>query len=580
MKRRRWSWGGSGMALLLLLFLSFSCTRSREDGPAGTPLSIRVVARGEIEVTWNLDRPQEGQTTVADVRYSTSPLTVEIWDRARAVDLWYSVTEDGVTKVRSTLRGLPPVVHYVAARTRKDGPASLSPVIPVLPLQETVLHGKRAGHYFGHAVALVGDVNRDGYGDLLVGAPWSDEGLEARRPVYVQWVRAFLRRVGLSLHGANVGAASLYLGGPKGPAATAAWTLLGTAEGELLGSAVAHVGDLNGDGFADFAVGSPGHDTELRNEGAVAVYFGRRGPISSEPDLFLVGRTRDESFGSAIIGGDFNGDGYSDLVVGAPGSNLGQVNGGAVFIFYGGPRGPSSRPGTVLVGKTFDGLFGSAVAAVGDVNGDGYGDLLVGAYEGVADPAAAGAVYLYYGGPKGLGSAPALTLRGQKGGDQFGSALAALGDVNGDGFLDFAVGGRKNDEAGEDAGAVYVYHGGPRGPLTEPRMILGGPGPGAQFGAVLAAAGDLDGDGYADLLVGAFNAGRSGEGAVFLHLGGSAGVRQQPALVLHGRYPGIHLGRAVAGGVDLDGDGHPDFAVGSEGESARGKHAGAVFVRY
>jgi hypothetical protein len=567
------------IALLLLLFLALSCSRSREDGPAGTPLSIRVVARGEIEVTWAASGPLQGQT-VPDVRYSTSPLTVEIWNQARAVDLGHSVTEDGVAKVRGTLRGLPPVVHYVAARTRKEAPGSLSPIITVLPLRETVLHGKRAGHYFGHAVALAGDVNGDGYADLLVGAPWSDEGLEAHRPVYVQWVRAFLRRIGLSLHGANVGAASLYLGGPKGPAATPAWTRLGRAEGELLGSAVAYVGDLNGDGFADFAVGSPGHDTELRNEGAVAVYLGRRGPISSEPDLFLVGRTRDESFGSAIAGGDFNGDGYSDLVVGAPGSNLGAINGGAVFVFYGGPSGPSSRPGTVLVGKTFDGLFGSAVAAVGDLNRDGYEDLLVGAYEGVADPGAAGAVYVYSGGASGLGSTPALTLRGERGGDQFGSALAALGDVNRDGFPDFAVGARKNDKAGEAAGAVYVYHGGPRGPLPEPRTILRGPGPGVQFGAALAGVGDLDGDGYADLLVGAFGAGRSAEGAVFLHLGGAAGIRQAAALVLRGGSPGVHFGRAMAGGGDLDGDGHRDFAVGSEGESARGREAGAVFVRF
>lgn len=578
-ERRRGPGGGRvAWPLLFVLSLSLSCSDARQDGSSGSPFSIRVAARGEIHVTWT--PPREGtRTQVPEVRYSTAPLTAETWDRAPAVTPWLPVTVEGTPKLRGVLPRLAPVLHYVAAASSGAGPA-ISPVATVLPLRETILHGRLTGYYFGHAVALVGDVNGDGYGDLLVGAPWSDEGMEAQRPAYARWVRARLRSLGIPLHGARAGAAYLHLGRAQGPAPNPTRTLLGKAEGDFLGSAVAGVGDLNGDGYADFAVGVPGHDIELRNEGAVAVYFGRPGPLPSEPALFLVGRSRDESFGTAIAGGDFNGDGYADLAIGAPGSNLGEVNGGAVFIFHGGPGGPSSRPGAVLLGKTFDGLFGSAVAAVGDVNGDGYEDLLVGAYEGVADPRAAGAAYLYYGGPRGPGPLPALTLRGRAGGDQFGSALAALGDVDGDGVPDFAVGAPKNDEGGEDAGAVYVYHGGPRGPLPEPRTILIGPGPGSQFGAALAGVGDLDGDGYADLLVGAFRGGRAGEGAVFLHLGGASGLGARAALALHGRHPGAHFGRAVAGGGDLDGDGRPDFAVGADGDGARGKQAGAVFLRY
>jgi len=576
--RGRW---GRGLVSLMLLFVLVSCVRSREDPPRVSPFDIRVVSRGEVEVV--CAPPGSGEqprTEAPDVRYSTSPVTAGTWNDARAIGPWLPVIVNGTPKLQASLRGLPPTLHYLAAKTCGQVFASLSPAATVLPLRETILHGRRGGHYFGHALALVGDVNGDGYGDLLVGAPWSDEGLEGRRPAHVRWVRGLLRRLGITLHGTKAGAAYLFLGGPKGPASTPAWVLLGKAEGDFLGSVVAGVGDLNGDGYADFAVGIPGFDTELRNEGAVAIYFGRRGPLPSEPDLRLVGRTRDESFGSAIAGGDLNGDGYADLVVGAPGSNLGQVNGGAVSVFYGGPRGLSTSPGTVLIGKTLDGLFGSAVAAVGDVNWDGYGDLLVGAYEGVADPTAAGAVYLYYGGPRGLSPTPALVLRGRKGGEQFGSALAALGDVNGDGFSDFAVGARKNDDAGEDAGAVFIYHSARGGPSPEPRAILRGPAPGGQFGAALAGVGDLNGDGYADLLVGAFNAGGAGQGAVFLYVGGAKGLGEKSALELHGRHPGAHFGRAVVGGADLDGDKQLDFAVGSEGERARGREAGAAFVRY
>jgi hypothetical protein len=559
-------------AVFLLLLLLLSCSRwgGEESGPP--PLDVQVVGRGEIELTCPAGEPPE-------VRYASVPLaTSAAWEEAPAAGPWVTVTVDGAPRLRSALSGLSPLPIYLAARRCGGEFRSPASVVPVVPLRERLLHGRLPGDYFGHAVAFAGDVDGDGYGDLLVGAPWNGEGLEGQRRPYVQRVRRALRRLGLTLHGGTAGAVFLFPGGPGGPGRRPAWLLLSSEEGEFLGSVVAGVGDLNGDGLADVAVGSPGHDEALRNEGAVAVYYGRRGSLRTEPDFRAVGRNRDESFGSAIAGGDFNGDGYSDLAVGAPGSNLGNTNAGAVFVFYGGPRGLSPTPGTTLLGKTFDGLFGSALAAVGDVNGDGYQDLLVGAYEGVADPDAAGAAYLFYGGPTGLRPAPALVLRGRGGGDQFGSALAALGDLDGDGLPDFAVGARKSDEAGEDAGAVYVYRGRRGGPLPEPATVLRGPGSGALFGAALAGAGDLDGDGFPDLLVGAFGAGRAREGKVFLYRGGPGGIGDRPALELAGRAPREHFGRALAGGGDLDGDGRPDLVVGSEG--ARGKHAGAVSVRH
>jgi hypothetical protein len=564
----------AALVLLALSLAPLACSRFQEDGPSSRRLSVRVIARGEIELTWT----PRGRMEAPEVRYATSPLTVETWEAARTVGSW--TPADGGARLRSVVGRLPPVLHHVAVGSGEGGTRSISERTSVLPLRETILHGALARSYFGYSVALVGDVNGDGFGDFLVGAPWSEQGLEEGRRPYLRWMRGFLRRIGLPLHGASSGAAYLYPGRAGGAATAPVWTLFGKVEGDLLGSAVAGAGDVNGDGYADVAVGIPGHDAELRNEGALAVFYGRRGFPASEPDLLLVGRTRDESLGSAIAAGDFNRDGYADLAVGAPGSNLGATNGGAVFVFYGDPRGLGSRPGTALIGKTVDGLFGSALAAVGDVNGDGYEDLVVGAYEGVADPTAAGAAYLYYGGPKGLSSAPGLVLRGRTGGEQFGSALGALGDVNGDGFADFAVGARKNGDAGEEAGAVYIYHGSRSGPAATPRVVLRGPAPHAQFGAALSGVADLNVDGFADLLVGAFQAGKSEEGAVLLYLGSPDGIREPAAFTLRGRHAGAHFGKAIAGGRDVDGDGQPDFLVGAEGDAGRGDRAGAVFVRY
>jgi hypothetical protein len=526
-----------------------------------------------VEVT--LRQPLLGSRGGAepDVRYATGILDDARWATATAVaGPW--AARDGGSRLVATVRGLAPLTHHFGVGLGGERSPRRPGVASVLPLRQAVLDGGVAEAFFGHTVAMAGDVDGDGHADLLVGAPWSDEGLEETRPRYARWLRRGLRWLRLPVSGGKAGAAFVFPGGKDGVSAAPRWTILGQADGEFLGSSVAGLGDLNRDGFADIAVGVPGRDTGLRDEGAVFVYHGRRGPRPAAPDLVLFGRTRDESFGAAVAGaGDLDGDGHPDWAIGAPGSNLGAPNGGAVFVRYGGPAGAARGAETTLAGRTFDGLFGSALAGVGDVNGDGHADLLVGAYEGVGDFRASGAAYLFYGGPRALGPAPDRSWKGLAAGDQFGSVLAALGDVDGDGFPDFAVAAPKHGEADDERGAVYVFHGGPQGPQASPRTVLRGPWPGARFGTSLAGAGDQDRDGYADLLVGAAN-------AVFLFRGGPRGVDPEPAFVLRGEHAGARLGQAVAGGQDLDGDGVPDLAIGAGGAARAGRNSGSVLIRH
>jgi hypothetical protein len=156
-----------------------------------------------------------------------------------------------------------------------------------------------------------------------------------------------------------------------------------------------------------------------------------------------------------------------------------------------------STPALTLTGENTNNYFGYSVATTGDVNGDGYADVVVGAY---GYNSLTGRAYVYYGSAAGLSATPALTLTGENPGDQFGFSVATAGGVNGDGYSDVVV-GLPGSLSG--TGRVYVYHGSPAGLSATPALTLTGENPNDAFGSSVATAGDVNGDGYADLVVGA-----------------------------------------------------------------------------
>jgi hypothetical protein len=296
-----------------------------------------------------------------------------------------------------------------------------------------------------------------------------------------------------------------------------------------------------------------------------------------------------DAFGEVAALGDYDGDGVVDVAVGAPGDDDEGSNAGAVWVLR------QSVDGTVLAQHKLAGLggslaagdaFGTSIAGLGDLDGDGDLDLAVAAPLDDDGATSTGSVWIVFLTPGATLSSLAKIspLSGGFGGaldsgDGFGSGLAALGDVDGDGVGDLAVGASGDDDGGADAGAVWILFLHADGSVKAWQKLSatsgGFPGPleaGDNFGAGVCAAGDIDGDGVPDLAVGAPFGGPGGEGAVWtvlLHADGTIKAAQQIGASLGGfdapLFPGDQLGASLCSTGDVSGDGVPDLAIGAPG---------------
>ena len=378
------------------------------------------------------------------------------------------------------------------------------------------ISGDSEGDYAGE-VASAGDIDGDGYDDLLIGAWASGDGADYHRgSVYLVWGGEGDLTTDLSAPGAN------------------GIEILGTEGGAFTGYTIDGAGDVNSDGYDDFLIGADGTD-EVGHDSGVSylIYGGSRAEMTASTidltnlgsrGIQLSGAAAEDKAGISVAGlGDVNGDGFDDLLVGAFYHDEGVLDNGAAYLLYGSDNlndidlNNIASSGVKFIGASANDQLGYAVSSAGDVNGDGFDDMLMTEYGSTI-----GSTYLVYGGRHSVGETinvadvvtggDGVKIVNQAAYDSIGHTVSSAGDVNGDGYDDILIGSPYADAGGETGnGVAYVVFGGGLSGTID-LTSLGDKGltiygdPNTSVGSSVSGAGDIDGDGYDDLLVGAVNA--------------------------------------------------------------------------
>jgi len=390
----------------------------------------------------------------------------------------------------------------------------------------------------GGSVSSAGDVNGDGFGDVIVGALGASPNGDSSGASYV----VFGTGSGL---GSNVDLSSL--DGTNG------FRLSGAAEFDLSGWSVSSAGDVNGDGFGDLVIGARDADPNGLSSGESYLVFGKGSGFTASLNLSALNGTNglhfdgvaagDQAGNSVHSAGDVNGDGYDDVIIGAPGADANGTDSGAAYVVFGQQSGFTSginlstlngTTGFKISGVEAYDSTGFSVGAAGDINGDGFDDMVVGAYGARSNSQPhSGASFVVFGKADGFGAEIALSdLNGTNGfrisgtdfGDGSGLSVSGAGDFNGDGYDDLIIGAPFAQPNGPNTGMSYVVFGAADGfganfDLSAIDGINGiflvGATEQGYSGISVSAAGDVNGDGFDDLVVGA-----SGANASYVVFGG------------------------------------------------------------
>ncbi|MBN2383044.1 FG-GAP repeat protein [bacterium] len=473
-----------------------------------------------------------------------------------------------------------------------------------------------AGAHFGEFVSSAGDVNGDGYSDVIVAARYYDNGQTDEGAAFLYhgsalglspspdwlfetdqtdaWV-SFVSSAG-DVNGdgysdivlasdkydsgqTDEGVAFGFYGSSTGLSATYDWLVEGDQASAYFGFA-SSAGDVNGDGYSDVIVGAGGYDNGETDEGMVYLYYGSSTGLATSAAWSYDSNQNGAALGSVSSAGDVNGDGYSDIIVGSYLYDNGETDEGAVFVFHGSETGLSASYDWMVESNQASSNFGMAVSTAGDVNGDGFGDVIIGAYKYDHGETDEGAAFVFLGSSSGLNTSYDRMVESNQAISIFGYNVASAGDVNGDGFGDVIVSAAFYDNPSSNQGAAFVYHGSAKGIATTSGWIGDSNQISAYFGISVASAGDVNGDGYSDVIIGAHNYdnGETNEGAAFVYHGSDMGLESTYAWMAEGNQASAYFGVSLSSAGDVNGDGYSDVIIGAYNYSNGETGEGAAFV--
>jgi len=414
---------------------------------------------------------------------------------------------------------------------------------------------------FGNSVSCAGDINNDGFSDVIIGEPYwppppsmgSAGTLESQGKVSVVY-----------------GAASDILSG---------WSATGEKSHSLFGYSVCAAGDVNNDGYSDIVIGSPNYHSEYcETSGKVYVYNGSAAGLSSEPgwykDCSNMGFTSlTEGFGRSVSGTDLNNDGYSDIIIGAhytDWDNPEDTAKTAAYVYYGSSTGPEWENGWLYVIPDNYSTY-ITVSGLNDVNGDGYGEVIIGSKRFNVFPTSN--AEMFYGGYNISTILPDWQVEPENG-YSFGYCVSGGGDIDNDGYDDVIIGAPVSNP--DVAGRAYIFFGSPTGLPYNSYMIFEGTG---GYGTAVSIAGDVNNDGFDDAIISAPSLNTGGlYGKVYLYLGRNGGLWSVPAWTCSSLGPGGSFGSSLSCAGDVNADGYSDIVIGINGNQLYNSHNVGAYI--